>query len=150
MGRRISRALSSLILQLIWLHAVELRIGTTIHRDPSQPLEGTMVADWQALINDVPVRSAVRFPIRMNISLQTKHGIVQATTEDISANGLLFSGETLPAVDSRVEFSMTMPAAIMGSAADVVIHCVGRIVRHQRRIADDLAAAVIDEYVLGN
>jgi len=146
MGRGIGGALSG----VIWLAAVELRFGTTIHRDPSQPVEGTMVADWQALINDTPVRSAVRFPIRMNISLQTEEGNVQATTEDISANGLLFSGETLPAVDSRIEFTMTMPAAIMGSAADVVIHCVGRIVRHQRRIADDLAAAVIDEYVLGN
>lgn len=109
-----------------------------------------MVADWQALINDTPVRSAVRFPIRMNISLQTEEGIVQATTEDISANGLLFSGARLPGVDSKIEFIMTMPSAIMGTNTDVVISCVGRIVRHQRRVADDLAAAVIDEYVLGN
>ncbi|RXH54932.1 PilZ domain-containing protein [Granulicella sibirica] len=108
-----------------------------------------MVTDWQKLMTDTPVRSAVRFPIRMGIWLETEHGRCEAMTEDISANGLLFSGDRLPEVDSRIEFTMTMPAAIMGNARDLIIHCVGRIVRHQRRLTDDLAAAVIDEYVLG-
>jgi hypothetical protein len=41
---------------------------------------------------------------------------------------------------------MTMPAAIMGGANDVLLHCVGRIIRHQRLAEKDMAAAVIDEY----
>jgi hypothetical protein len=69
-------------------------------------------------------------------------------TEDVSANGVLCSGPRLPEVNTRVEFTMRMPAAIMGNSHDTVIHCVGRIVRHQRRVTDELAAAVIDEYFL--
>ena len=107
-----------------------------------------MVTDWQKLTSDTPVRSAVRFPIRMPIRLYSPEGELEAMTEDVSANGLLCSGKRLPGVNTRVEFTMRMPAAIMGNSHDTVIHCIGRIVRHQRRVTDELAAAVIDEYFL--
>jgi len=109
---------------------------------------GPMVADWKKLRSDTPVRSAVRFPIRMAIRLQTEDGEIEAMTQDVSANGLLFTGSLLPGVNSRIEFTMTMPGAIMGHSKDTVIHCVGRIVRHQKRVTDEIAAAVIDEYFL--
>ncbi len=41
-----------------------------------------------------------------------------------------------------------MPAALMGSEADVMVCCSGRIVRHQQSGLDKMAAAVIDEYLL--
>jgi len=43
---------------------------------------------------------------------------------------------------------MTMPAAIMGGSEDVTLHCVGRIVRHERSGDKNMAAAVIDDYSL--
>ena len=106
------------------------------------------MAQWQKLTGDNPVRTAVRFPMRLAIRMQTDQGELEAFTENISANGLLFISEHLPAVDSRVEFTIAMPSAIMGSAKDVTIHCIGRVIRHYLDGDEKKAAAVIDEYFL--
>ncbi len=95
-----------------------------------------------------PVRSAVRFPMKLPLTIQTDIGAFKAVTENVSANGLLFVCEYLPQVDSQIEFTIAMPAAIMGSDKDVSIHCVGRIVRHEHEGSDKKAAVVIDEYFL--
>ena len=94
----------------------------------------------------IPVRAAVRFPLRLNILLRTVDRQYPAVTEDVSANGLLFAAEDLPPIGIEVKFDLTMPAAIMGGVDDVLLHCVGRIVRHQRIAERQMAAAVIDEY----
>ncbi len=94
----------------------------------------------------IPVRSAVRFPLHLEIVLHTADREYPGITEDVSANGLLFCAEELPAVGMEVRFELTMPAAVMGGANDVLLHCVGRIVRHQRMAEKRMAAAVIDEY----
>jgi hypothetical protein len=94
------------------------------------------------------LRSAVRFPIKLGIRVLTENGEIQAETEDISSNGMLFISESLPAVDSRVEFTIAMPSAVMGSATDVAVHCIGRVVRHQYAGPVKKAAVVIDEYFL--
>ena len=104
--------------------------------------------DLQKLGRDRPVRVSVRFPMELAIRLQTDDGELDATSVDVSANGVLFTGQTLPQVGSPVEFTMTMPGAIMGHPDDLLVYCRGRIVRHERRTTFDLAAAVIDEYVL--
>jgi hypothetical protein len=95
-----------------------------------------------------PVRTAVRFPMRLAIRLQTDQGEMEAMTENISANGLLFVGDSLPLVDSRIEFTIAMPSAVMGTTKDVTIHCIGRVVRHYLLGGQKKAAAVIDEYFL--
>ncbi len=97
---------------------------------------------------DNPVRTAVRFPMKLVLHVKTESGALEAVTENISANGLLFVSETLPDIDSRIEFTIAMPSAVMGSAKDVTIHCVGRVVRHQQQGDIKKAAAVIDEYFL--
>lgn len=94
------------------------------------------------------VRTSVRFPMQLAVVLVTESGPLNAETIDVSANGLLFSAERLPAVGSKVVFTMTMPSAVMGSTDDVMIHCTGRIVRHQPTEHILRAAAVIDEYFL--
>ena len=99
-------------------------------------------------IRQNPVRSAVRFPIRLPLTLQTDAGAFTAVTENVSANGLLFICDHLPEVNSKIEFTITMPGAIMGSIKDVSIHCVGRIVRHEQDGSEKKAAVVIDEYFL--
>ena len=75
-------------------------------------------------------------------------GALEAETEDISANGILFIGKKLPKVESRIEFTIKMPAAIMGTLEDVSIQCTGRVVRHQKHGDMVRAAAIIDEYLL--
>jgi hypothetical protein len=78
--------------------------------------------------------------------LHTAEREYPGVTEDVSANGLLFSAEELPEVGTEVRFEMTMPAAVMGGANDVLLNCIGRIVRHQQMANKLMAAAVIDEY----
>ncbi|WP_035350783.1 PilZ domain-containing protein [Edaphobacter aggregans] len=95
-----------------------------------------------------PVRTAVRFPMKLPLQVHTEQGELQAITENISANGLLFVSDYLPEVDSRIEFTIAMPSAVMGSATDVTIHCIGRVVRHYLDGGEKKAAAVIDEYFL--
>jgi hypothetical protein len=99
-------------------------------------------------VANYPLRTAVRFPMRLGVRLSTPDGILDAVTENISANGILFTGSDLPKVDSRVEFTISMPAAIMGTTDDVSVHCVGRIVRHQLHGTESQAAAIIDEYFM--
>jgi hypothetical protein len=95
-----------------------------------------------------PVRASVRFPLHLAVMLETEDGSIEATTVDISANGLLFEADRLPPVGTKIVFTMTMPSAVMGSVGDVSVHCTGRIVRHQLTEGLMRAAAVIDEYFL--
>ena len=99
-------------------------------------------------VDDNPLRTAVRFPMKLPVRLETENGHFDATTENISANGILLIGQKLPAVDSKIEFTINMPSAVMGSETDVTIHCSGRVVRHQQQGREQKAAAVIDEYFL--
>ncbi len=94
------------------------------------------------------VRTAVRFPMRLPLQVTSEQGQIDALTENISANGILFTGPVVPEVDSRIEFIIRMPAAVMGTEEDVSIQCVGRVVRHQRQGEETQAAAIIDEYCL--
>jgi hypothetical protein len=86
--------------------------------------------------------------MKLPLRIFSAQGEMEAVTENISANGLLFTGDILPAVDSRIEFTIAMPSSVMGSTRDVTIHCVGRVVRHQTAGGIKKAAAVIDEYFL--
>ena len=95
-----------------------------------------------------PVRTAVRFPMTLPLQIQTSQGNLEASTENISANGLLFVCDVLPDINSRIEFTIDMPSAVMGSDTDVTIHCIGRVVRHSVEDGEKKAAAVIDEYFL--
>ena len=94
------------------------------------------------------VRTAVRFPMKLALHVATPGGALDATTENISANGILFTGLRLPAVDSRIEFTICMPSTVMGTPEDVTIQCVGRVIRHQEHDGELQAAAIIDEYFL--
>jgi len=94
------------------------------------------------------VRTAVRFPMKLALQIKTDTGVLDAVTVNISANGILFTGKELPPVRSHIEFTMKMPAEVMGTPEDVVVQCLGRVVRHQRNGGEAQAAAIIDEYFM--
>ena len=94
------------------------------------------------------VRTAVRFPMKLALQVTTPDGKIEAITENISANGILFTAANLPPVDSHIEFTIKMPAAVMGGGEDLLIQCIGRVVRHQWLEGEGQAAAIIDEYFL--
>jgi hypothetical protein len=95
-----------------------------------------------------PVRAAVRFPLRLDLTLTSDDREYHAVTEDVSSAGLLFVSDEVPPVDSTVHFQIKMPAAIMGGTEDVLLDCVGRIVRHDFTEGRSRAAASIDKYSL--
>ncbi len=94
----------------------------------------------------VEVRCAVRFPLSLPIRVITESGEYEATTENISASGVLFSLKEDLDVSSAVQFLLKMPAHVLGTEEDVVLHCFGRVVRSYEGAHQYHAAAVIDDY----
>jgi hypothetical protein len=94
------------------------------------------------------VRTAVRFPMQLALKVKTATGHIDAVTENISASGILFGGVSVPPVNSRIEFTIMMPAEVMGTKDDVLIECTGRVVRHQQGKDGPQAGAIIDDYSL--
>ncbi len=93
------------------------------------------------------LRSSVRFPLRLPIEVATPtEGSLQAETQNISSGGVLFDVDQELAIGSRVEFRIAMPAHILGTPTDVVVKCVGRVVRCSNANPRMQVAAVIDEY----
>ena len=93
-----------------------------------------------------PMRSAVRFPLHLAARVETEFGPVDAVTEDISASGVLFNMPFAPGIDTLLRWTMQIPAADLGSPADVTVQCVGRVVWHGPAKRGRQVGAVIDEY----
>jgi hypothetical protein len=92
------------------------------------------------------VRCAVRFPLALPVVLSTHHGEVSALSRNVSASGVLFElDEQLPP-GADIRFSLRMPGEVLGTLHDVLVHCLGRVVRCSLSQTQYLAAATIDEY----
>ena len=94
------------------------------------------------------MQSAPRFPIKLPISVKSKSGEPrQAETQNISANGVLFQvvDAEMP-VGSTVDFTISLPADIVGAEADVRLDCKGRVVRNFEESGRHGVGVVIDEY----
>jgi hypothetical protein len=96
------------------------------------------------------VRCAVRFPLTLPIRVITENGEYDATTENISASGVLFRSDKDLGVDRKVEFLLTMPAEVIGADSDVTLRCFGRVVRSYEGPEQFHAAAVIDDYLFSD
>lgn len=93
------------------------------------------------------MRSAVRFPLCLPVAVHAECGCYPAETKDISAGGVLFHISQSMEVGSFIEFTIAMPAAIIGAPKDVLVNCTGRVVRCCPESDNRCAvAAVIDEY----
>ena len=108
-------------------------------------VSGTSIVSNQAMAHQ-EVRCAVRFPLALPVVLATTHGDVSAFSKNVSASGVLFElSEELPA-GLDIRFSLRMPGAVLGTLHDVLVHCLGRVVRCSLSQTQYLAAATIDEY----
>lgn len=92
------------------------------------------------------MQSAVRFPIKLPISVKSKSGANAAETENISANGVLFHVDSEMPIGSMVDFTISLPADVVGSEADVQLDCRGRVVRNFEEDGRRGVGVVIDEY----
>ena len=92
------------------------------------------------------LRSSVRFPIRLPVSVTCEEVEHAAETQDISAAGVLFHMDSSITVGSAISFSITMPASVLGTPVDIHVNCVGRVVRCTALDGYNAVAAVIDEY----
>jgi len=93
------------------------------------------------------MQSAVRFPIKLPVSLKSKSGETHVETQNISANGVLFQvvDAEMP-VGSMVDFTISLPADIVGAETDVRLDCKGRVVRNFEEAGRHGVGVVIDEY----
>ncbi len=102
------------------------------------------------------VQGAPRFPIKLPVAL--KSGLAQLEmdggygvgesieTENISANGVLFRMDADVPVGSAVDFTISLPADVVGAEADVQVDCRGRVVRSFADGSRRGVGVVIDEY----
>jgi c-di-GMP-binding flagellar brake protein YcgR len=92
-------------------------------------------------------RSSLRFPIKLPVEvLAEAKAKLAAETRDISAGGVLFFVEADMPIGSRIEFDISLPAAVLATATDVHVKCIGRVVRCDLEGNRRAVAAVIDEY----
>lgn len=92
------------------------------------------------------LRSSVRFPLKLPVEVRAEQNGVAGETQDISAGGVLFYMDSDLDTGSIIEFTISMPASVLGTATDVVVKCTGRVVRCSRHGERTAVAAVIDEY----
>jgi hypothetical protein len=92
------------------------------------------------------MQSAVRFPIKLPVSVKSKSGDNVAETQNISANGVLFQVDSEMPVGSMVDFTISLPAEVVGAEANVQLDCRGRVVRNFEEDGRRGVGVVIDEY----
>jgi len=92
------------------------------------------------------VQGAARFPLKLPISVKSESGASTAETQNISANGVLFQMESDMPVGSRLDFTISLPASVVGAENDVQIDCRGRVVRSFEEEGRRGVGVVIDEY----
>jgi hypothetical protein len=92
------------------------------------------------------MRSSVRFPLHLPVAVRADQTERQAETLNISAGGVLIEMDERLDVGSRIEFTIYVPGPRLGSLKDVLVSCVGRVVRCSSEGEHSAVAAVIDEY----
>jgi len=105
------------------------------------------------------VQGAQRFPIKLPVALKCPVNQMGNTsydgagknieTENISANGVLFRMDADVPVGSAVDFTLSLPADVVGAEADVQVDCRGRVVRSFDDGGRRGVGVVIDEYRFG-
>jgi hypothetical protein len=92
------------------------------------------------------VRCSVRFPLSLPVVLSLGQKEYAAVTRDISSSGALFGIDCALPLGMEIQFSLRMPSDVLGTPRDVLVQCVGRVVRCCLSQSQYLAATTIDEY----
>jgi hypothetical protein len=92
------------------------------------------------------VRCAVRFPLVLPVVLATGDLELAARSRNVSASGVLFELDRQLPAGLDIRFSLRMPGEVLGTLHDVLVHCLGRVVRCSLSQTHYVAAATIDEY----
>ncbi len=97
------------------------------------------------------VQGAPRFPLKLPVALKSAVNHSNAAgkpveTENISANGVLFRMDADVPVGAAVDFTLSLPADVVGAEADVQVDCRGRVVRSFADGSRRGVGVVIDEY----
>jgi len=92
------------------------------------------------------VRCAVRFPLALPVVLSAGAEELVAFTRNVSASGALFELPDPMAAGLEIRFSLRMPGSVLGTPHDILVHCLGRVVRCSISEGQYLAGATIDEY----
>jgi hypothetical protein len=69
-----------------------------------------------------------------------------ARSRNVSASGVLFELDRQLPAGLDIRFSLRMPGEVLGTLHDVLVHCLGRVVRCSLSQTHYVAAATIDEY----
>jgi len=91
-------------------------------------------------------RNSHRYPLHLEVILNTATEEFRARTIDISPGGILFKTETDIQADSPVEFTIVIPAEDVGTEHPALMKCLGRVVRSSENTSGWSIAVVIDEY----
>ena len=102
--------------------------------------------DKAGLSGYADLQSAARFPIKLPITVKSKAGDSVTESENISANGVLFQLDSAMPVGSPVDFTISLPAEIVGAGSDVELLCRGRVARNFEEGSRIGVGVVIDEY----
>lgn len=92
------------------------------------------------------VQGAPRFPIKLPVAMKSGATGNPIETENISANGVLFRMDSDVPIGSAVDFTISLPANVVGAEADVQVDCRGRVVRSFEDGGRRGVGVVIDEY----
>jgi hypothetical protein len=92
------------------------------------------------------MQSAPRFPLHLAASVKLLGSAFLAETENISANGVLFAMDNDVPVGSMVDFTILLPAEVLGGRQTMQIDCRGRVVRSFEDRGRRGVGVVIDEY----
>jgi len=93
------------------------------------------------------VQGAPRFPIKLPVAMKSGTAANAIETENISANGVLFCMDADVPIGSAVDFTISLPADVVGAEADVQVDCHGRVVRSFEEDGGRRGVGVvIDEY----
>ena len=98
--------------------------------------------------SDIPLnmRGAVRFPLKLPVTLKSGAQEIHAEMHDISAAGVMFNLDNEVAIGSDIEFTISIPADVIGAPNDVLVSGAGRIIRCDPDDGKQSVAAIIDEY----
>ena len=122
------------------------RQGRKVLATVSEATKETMTEVSKSRKGYTDVQGAPRFPIKLPVAFKSVAGGKTVETDNISANGVLFHMDADVPEGSAVDFTISLPADVVGAEADVQVDCRGRVVRSFQDGGRRGVGVVIDEY----